>query len=324
MAGFLYPRMICAPFRILSTVKSMNILMPYKTHTDVLRTVRSILEPRGHTCVPYPVETSARTAEAVKASTYDAVIAVESAALSGVPERMRTIYLSADFFCPERKMPAVETCLIAHEELSFDFITHGVRDKSISVCGIPLRESLRRKLPQAECRRALGLRTDVPVFMMVGDTVAISVLKSAVRAVRTFSAQTQTILVGSNEARRRSWMFAFAEDPNVFVSDVEMHCALALCASDAVITPGLPVFVCAAARQEKIITLLHSTVPRAKKNAAFLHAHGAVFGGMTAADSVSYACRLLENDRLYRKMTDAQQKTVLADAEDRLIRAVEL
>ena len=300
----------------------MKILMPYKTRADALRAAKSLLEARGHDCRLVPAA-SGKASDLFKETACDAVLSAESGALSGIPEHMRTIYLSSEFFCPDRHIPAVQTCLVAHDDLAFDFITHGVRDTSVRVCGVPLRESYRRVLPKNECRRALGLFEGRPVFLIIGETVSASVLKSAVRAVRTMCPGAQSLLLGSREARRKSWMSLFADAQDVFVSDIEMDLPLALCASDAVFTPALSPFVCAAARQGKIVTLLHSTVPCARKNAAYLDLRGAAFHGRTAADSVSYACRLLESDRLHRNMAAAQEKTILPDAEDRLIRAVE-
>lgn len=309
--------------RAFSHTNGMNILMPYKTRTDVLRTAKAVLEAHGHSCTLYPFESAAKTEEKVRQTPFDTVLVTEGAALAGVSESIRTIYLSGEFYCPERRIPSVRICLIAHNDLSFDFITHGARDTSVRVCGIPLRESYRRVLPQAECRRALGLREDRPIFLMIGETVPVSVLKSAAKSVRDLCPQAQSILLGSSEARRKNWMSVFADDPDVFVSDTDMDLPLALCASDAVLTPALSAFVCAAARMNKIVTLLHSTVPRARKNAEFLDTHSAAFRGRTAADSVSYACRLLESDRLHANMTAAQEKTILSDAEERLIHAVE-
>ena len=158
---------------------------------------------------------------------------------------------------------------------------------------------------------------------MIGETVSMSVLKSAQRAVRTICPDAQTLLLGADETRRKTWMSVFSDDPDVFVSDLEMDLPLSLSASDAVFTPAFSPFVCAAATQEKILTLLHSTVARARRNAAFLDESGAAFRGRTAADSVSYACRLLESDRLRGNMTAAQRKTILPDAEDRFVREAE-
>lgn len=270
-----------------------------------------------------PFESASKTAEIVRTSACDTVVVTESGALSGVPQKVRTIYLSADFYCAERKMPVVQKCLIAHEDLSFDFITHGARDTTVRVCGIPLREEYRRALPRPECRRALGLSLDRPVFLMIGETVPMSVLKSAERAVRTICPAAQSILLGADESRRKSWMTAFANDPDVFVSDLEMDLPLALAASDAVFTPAFSPFICAAARIGKIVTLLPSAMPRARKNALFLDERGAAFRGRTAADSVSYACRLLDSDRLRANMIAAQEKTILPDAEERFIRETE-
>lgn len=301
----------------------MNILLICKRRTESLRTVKPLLEERGHTCQLYPFESASKTAETIKSASIDSVIVAESAALSGVPQDVPPIYLSTDFFCPERRMPNVYKCLIAHEDLSFDFITHGARDTTVRVCGVPLRESLRRVLPRTECRRALGLSQERPVFLMIGETVSVSVLKSAQRAVRTISPETQTILLGADEARRKNWMGVFSDDPDVFISDLDMDLPIALCAADAVFTPAFSTFVCAAVRQGKIVTLLHSTVARARKNAVFLDQSGAAFHGKTAADSVSYACRLLESDRLRANMTSAQEKTVRPGAEERFIRETE-
>ena len=304
-------------------VNTMNIVMIGKMRSEILRTAKTILEPRGHACTILPFESNAKTAEAVEKRSPDIVLVGESGVLPGVNDAVKTIYLSSDFYCPEKRMTAVQSCLIAHEELSFEFITHGARDTSVRVCGIPLNESYRRHLPQSECRRALGLREDRPVFLMIGETVSVSVLKSAVHAAQTMCPQAQTILLGSSEQRRKNWMGVFADKPNVFISDLEMDMPLSLCACDAVFTPAFSAFVCAGSRQEKIVTLLHSTVQRARRNAQFLDAHGAAFRGKTAADSVSYACRLLESDRLRANMAAAQEKTILADAEERLIHVIE-
>lgn len=301
----------------------MEIMLICTNRTRALRTAKSILESRGHTCTPVTFESASKTAEVVRSSACDTVIVTDCAALSGVPQNVRTIYLSTDFFCAERRIENVRKCLIAHEELSFDFITHGARDTSVRVCGVPLQESFRRAYANAECRSALGLREDRPVFLIVGETVSMSVLKSAVRAVRTICPAAQSVLLGVNEARRKNWMSTFADEPDVFVSDLEMDFPLALSAADAVFTPAFSTFVCAAARQGKIVTLLHSAMLRARKNAVFLDGCGAAFRGKTAADSVSYACRLLESDRLRANMTASQQKAILPDAEERLIRETE-
>ena len=301
----------------------MKILLLCRRRTEALRTIKPILEAHGHTCDAYTSETASRTSERFKTNAYDTVITSESAALSGVPKNVRTLFLATDFFCPERRMPNVTKCLIAHEDLAFDFITHGVRDTCVHTCGVPLREAYRRTLPQKECRRALGLSEARPVFLMIGETVSLSVLKSAARAVRTICPEAQTILLGADETRRKNWMSAFSDVQDVFVSDLEMDLCIALSASDAVFTPAFSPFVCAAARNGKILTLLHSTVPRARRNAAFLDESGAAFRGKTAADSVSYACRLLESDRLRKNMTAAQERTILPDAEARFIRETE-
>ncbi|MDR9827875.1 hypothetical protein RCJ22_19960, partial [Vibrio sp. FNV 38] len=137
------------------------------------------------------------------------------------------------------------------EDLSFDFITHGARDTTVRVCGVPLRECFRRVSQRAECRRALGLSQDRPVFLVIGETVSLSVLKSAQRAVRTMCPDAQTILLGADETRRKSWMSAFSDDPDVFISDLEMDFPIALSAADAVFTPAFSTFVCAAARRGK-------------------------------------------------------------------------
>ena len=301
----------------------MKYLLVCKRRKEALCAGKQLLEARGHTCTLYPFESASKTEETVKSAAYDAVIVTESAALSGVPQNVPALYLSTDFFCPERRMPNVRKCLIPHESLSFDFITHGARDTSVRVCGIPLQERYRRALPYNECRRVLGLSQDRPVFLMIGETVSLSVLKSAQRAVRAICPDAQTILLGADETRRKNWMSVFSDDSDVFISDLEMDLPIALSGADAVFTPAFSAFVCACARQGKILTLLHSTVPRARKNASFLDASGAAFQGKTAADSVSYACRLLESDRLRGNMTAAQEKTILRGAEERFIREAE-
>ena len=302
----------------------MNILMPCKTRADTLRTAKEILEKRGHRCTILPWESALKLQEKIKEGSFDTLLCAESAVLPRRTVPIRTVYLASAFFCPD-KFPAsgVSLCLIPHEELAFAYITHGAKDKSIRVCGVPLRDTLLRRFTRAESCRALGISEQKTIFLVIGDAVSASVLKSLVSAVRTFCADTQILLLGTGEARRKGWMSAFAADSNVFVSEMESCFSLALSAADAVFVPAFAPLVCAAARQGKVLTLLHSAVPRTGKNAEFLDACGAAFRGKTTADNVSYACRLLESARLHGNMRAAQEKMILPDAEARLVQFLE-
>ena len=302
----------------------MNILMPCKLRAEPLRTAKALLEQRGHRCTFLPWDSAAHLRETVRTGGFDTLLCAETAVLPRGELPIRTVYLASTFFCAERFPPhGVTQCLIPHELLSFDFITHGVKDRSVRVCGVPLAQTSLTVLPRADCCRAWGLQADRPVFLASGEAVSLSVLKSYVSAVRNFCPTAQILLLGSGEARRNGWMRAFAARDNVFVSDPETSFALGLSAADAVFTPAFAPLVCAAARQGKTIALLHSTVPRAVKNAAFLADNGAAFLGKSTADGVSYVRRLLDSDRLRQNMRAAQEKLIVPDAESRFLAIME-
>ncbi|MBQ7541504.1 MAG: hypothetical protein IJT44_04330 [Clostridia bacterium] len=302
----------------------MNILMPCKLRSDALRAAKELLEAHGHRCTLYAWESAAKLRERVRTGSFDTLLCAESAVLprSGLP--LRTVFLAPDFFCAHKFPPTgVTRCLIAHEDLSFDFITHGVRDASVRVCGVPLSSSLRSVGSRGQSCTSLGLREDRPVFLVVGDTLSLGVLKSFVSSVQTFCREAQILLLGGGAVRRKSWMSAFSENRNVFVSEAKSAFSLGLGAADAVFTPAFSPFVCAAARQEKPLALLHSAVPRTRKNADFLDSHGVAFHAQSTADGVSYICRLLDSDRLRANMLHAQQRCILPDAEARFLCAAQ-
>ena len=302
----------------------MNILMPFRLRAEPLRTAKELLERRGHRCTLAVWESASYLRERMRAGGYDALLCAEASVLPRRELPIRTVYLASTFFCAERFPPGgVSLCLIPHEQLAFDFITHGVKDTSVRVCGVPLPESFLATLPRDECCEALGLRADAPVFLALGDAVSLSVLKSFAAAVQNFCPQTQILLLGSAEVRRSGWMRAFASRENVYISDLQSPFSLALCAADAVFTPAFAPFVCAAAHQGKPLALLHAAVPRAVKNAAFLSESGAAFLGKNTADGVSYVCRLLQSDRLRANMCTSQEKLIVPDAQTRLIEYLE-
>ena len=296
----------------------MHILMPCKVRADVLRGVQETLQARGIDCTLYRYESADRLRRKLCEKAYDAVLSAESAVLSHVPRTVPTIYFGAEFHCADKRLPSdLSAYWIAQEELAFECMTHGARDRNVQVCGIPLRPSYRTRETRTAACRSLGIEPHQMIFSVFTDGSAPNEIKSTVRSVRVLSPEMQ-VLLWSGEANRRSfWQSYFAPEQSVFVPDVEPHMPIALAAADAVFCPAFAPLVCAAARQEKIVILLHTALSRARKNAAFLDAHGAAFCGKTAADNVSYACRLLSSERLRGNMLSAQAKYIVPDAEQR-------
>lgn len=298
--------------------------MPFRLRAEPLRTAKALLERRGHRCALLPWDSASTLRERVRTGGYDMLLCAEASVLPRRELPIRAAYLAPGFFCAERFPPGgVSLCLIPHELLTFDFITHGVRDKDVRVCGVPLPDAYRIEYPRKECCAALGLREEKPIFLVCGDAVSLSVLKSFVSAAQHFCEASQILLLGSGEVRRNGWMRAFSARENVFVSDTETSFSLGLGAAQAVFTPAFAPTVCAAARQGKPLALLHTAVPRGAKNAAFLAENGAAFLGRSTADSVSYLCRLLDSDRLCANMRASQEKLIVPDAEDRLFSILE-
>ena len=116
---------------------------------------------------------------------------------------------------------------------------------------------------------------------------------------------------------------AFAAYTNVFVLPLQENLSLCLSVADAVFTPAFAIPVCAAARMDKIVILLHTPASRARLNVPFLDSRGIAFCGKTAADNVSFACRLLDGQRLRGIMHEAQSRYMICNAENRLAEAVE-
>ena len=141
--------------------------------------------------------------------------------------------------------------------------------------------------------------------------------------MRDRSADTQVLLWCADAGRRTFWQSLFSSDTAVFVPDADERMKLSLSAADAVFLPASASLVCAAARQNKIILLLHTASPGLRKNAAFLDTGGAAFCGKTAADNVSFALRLLSSERLRGNMLSSQEKLIVHDAEMRVKQALE-
>ena len=296
----------------------MHIFMPCIARTETLRAIREIAERRGDLCTVYAYETAEKMRRTLRETPADLVISAESAVLSHIPRATPTVYVSAEFHCADKRLPSDYSAYwIAHESLSFECMTHGARERSVRVCGVPLREEYRKRETRAYACRALGIGEDRTVFSVFTDGVSPNEIKATVRSVRGLCPDARVLLWCADAGKRVAWQSVFAAETSVYVSDAQTGIPLSLAAADAVFVPAFAPLVCAAARQGKITALLHSALPRVRKNAAFLDAHGIAFGGKTASDNVSFVSRLLESSRLRQNMLDAQDRFIMRDAEQR-------
>lgn len=298
----------------------MHILMPCRSRVQPLRTCREILEKRGVSCTLYPYTSADKLRRTIRSAQYDLLLTAESAVLPrktalSVP----TVYLGTDFFCTDAHLPSgCDAYWIAQEELAFDFMTHGAQEKRVHVCGVPLREIYLRKQTRSAACRALGVGDDATVFSFLTDGVSPNEIKAAVHACGDLCPDATLLLWSTDGARRSMWQTMFADLGNVYVPDADDPVPIALAACDVLFTAAFPEPVCGAARMGKNLILLHAPSPRLRRNAAFLDAHGIAFCGKTAADNVSYACRLFSSVRLQQNMRAAQEKYIIRDAEQRL------
>lgn len=297
--------------------------MPYKTRPEGLFAAREVLGARGDDCTLLRCQTAEKLREACRSVSPDLLLTSECAVLrrcDGVP----AAFLASDFCCPDKLTDcALCAVLIPHDDLSFDFINQGARDRSVLPCGVPLPQALRDSLPRTQSLAQLGLRQDKPIFLLLADGVHLNEIKSTVRATHDLFPEVQTLLLCADSARRSAFMSAFAAFERVYVLSQSENLALALSAADAVFTAAFAQPVCAAARQGKIVILLRTPLSRARINAQYLDSRSVAFRGRTAADNVSYAGRLLSGVRLRRIMQNAQEKYILPDAEERLTRFAE-
>lgn len=300
----------------------MRIFLPYKKRKEILCAANEALAHRGHTCVLYPVSSAASMREAFEKGRYDVVLGAEASILSKLTTTVPKVYLATDFFCGEKlRRTDCALVLIPHAELSFDFIDAGAREKQVRVCGVPLCEKNLGLRNRDEACKSLGLSAEKKTFTFFTDGVPTREIKAAVHAAGRLCPETQVVVMSGDAARTSAWQTAFSKQENVFVLPTEIP--LGMRVADAVFLPALPSVVCTAARAEKVCMLFHVGTPQCRKNAAFLEARGAAFGGKTAADTVSYAMRLLEGERLRANLLRAQEKAVLREPERTLCEEVE-
>ena len=301
----------------------MRIFMPCKTGKEILRAAQEALTRRGHSCTLYPFSTAEKMRIALEKGNYDIALSTEAQVLCKIKDTaVRKVYLAPNLFCGE-KLGRTDCALylIPHEELSFDFINAGAREKKVQLCGIPLPSQYLQCRPKVQACRSLGLCADRKTFTLFADGVSGNEIKSTVRAAQRLCPETQILVMAGDAGRRKMWQSAFADLQNVFV--LEPDVALGMSVGDAVFLPAVTSLLCTAARLEKVCILLHVPTLRCRRNAAFADAHGMAFSGKTAADNVSYAQRLLDGERLRQMMFRAQEKNICPQPEQTLIKALE-
>lgn len=139
---------------------------------------------------------------------------------------------------------------VANEEIKKSLVKHGVKEASIMVTGIPIKQKFKNKLDRQEVLEKLGFNSSVPVILVVGGKMNYRNLLKILKGVENKNENAQFILIAGRDEKLEKQLkqSPIKDNPKVrifgFVDNIDEY----MDASDLILTKagGLTVSECLA------------------------------------------------------------------------------
>jgi len=195
----------------------------------------------------------------------------------------------------------------ATEELKTKITHAGVGEERIVVTGIPIRKQFSKKIDAPQFLPSIGLRADIPTFLILGGQYGHTTLEKVVQGVRKNVKETQFIIIsGRCEELKKNLETSFLQDiPEVKIFDFVKNIEDFMGSSSLIFTKagGLTVSECLAIGTPMII---YKIIPGQEEgNMEYCVRMGAALKVRNVKELISRASRLLGDPKDLEKMKKA-------------------
>lgn len=226
---------------------------------------------------------------------------------------LRTYFIGTDYaYPPFLKDTDVDKYIIAHKDLSDEFVKNGINREKLVPLGIPVSQKFLVKTDKKEARRTLGLCEEGNVILVMTGSMGFGENTAFISLLLKSLPQDTSVVVmgGNNEKMKAELRREFIGDSRLKVLDFTDKVSLYMDAADVLFTKpgGLSTTEAAV----KGIPFIHSTpIPGwEESNVKFFKNHGMSLAGESPDELVSAMLYLLGTPWKREKMTEAQNSEI--------------
>lgn len=239
-----------------------------------------------------------------------------------------TFFVSTDYTCyPFLDETDMDGYMIAHPDLTEEFISKGVSKDRIHVTGIPC-SAHGIKTPEFQARKEVneayglsGSSCSGRWFLLMGGSMGFGDMNELVRCLwRGCRPEDRIICVcGNNKKQKRMLDKQYSESPIVTAIGYSDKIPLLLDACDVLFTK--PGGLTSTEALNRGIPIIHTTPIKGieDKNARFFHERGMSFTSLHCGDLAEYAFQLCEDGKCRNKMLESQKHNRLENAAEDIL-----
>jgi processive 1,2-diacylglycerol beta-glucosyltransferase len=212
---------------------------------------------------------------------------------------------------------------VADDEVGHEFVARGIPRERVVVTGVPLRRQFEVAVEPAAARRALGLRADAPVVLvMAGSHASVGRIPDVVRALVGLRAPVQALVVAGHDADLAGRLSVLAQGSTTRVLGYVENVRTLMAAADLLVTKAGGMTV-AEAMAAEVPMLLYGSLPgQERRNERFASRAGVALAARSRGELRRLLERALTEPGLLDHLRDGIRRARRPDATARIVDAV--
>ena len=265
-----------------------------------------------------------RLAKLIKEGQYDGVICVHLFPAEAITrirhiygQYLPTIFVMTDYTCiPLLYETEVDKYIIAHQDLTEEFIRKGLMREKIQSVGIPINEDkFAYRISKSEARKQVNTlfeweESDGKWYLIMGGSMGFGNITKLIKELESKISDSDRIICicGRNEGLKQSIHRQFAESANIKALGFTNNISLIMDASDVLLTK--PGGITSTEAIIKNIPLIHIKPIKGleEDNAAFFRQMGMAWGDEDIKKQTNIAIRLSHDADAQGKMAEIQRR----------------
>jgi processive 1,2-diacylglycerol beta-glucosyltransferase len=212
---------------------------------------------------------------------------------------------------------------VAADEVGREFVARGIPRERVVVTGVPLRPEFETAVDPAAARRALGLRADAPVVLvMAGSHAGVGRVPDVVRTLARIGGRVQALVVAGHDADLAGRLGALARGSATRVLGYVADVRTLMAAADLLVTKAGGMTLAEAMAAELPMLLYGSLPGQERRNERFASRAGVALAARSRGELRRLLARALSEAGLLEHLREGIRRTRRPDATQRIVDAV--
>jgi processive 1,2-diacylglycerol beta-glucosyltransferase len=217
----------------------------------------------------------------------------------------------------------IDRYCVAAEEVGREFVARGIPRERIVVTGVPLRPEFDAHVDAPAARRALQLRLDAPVVLvMAGSYGGVGRLPDVVRALGWLPGAAQSVVVAGHDRGLVARLRRIADGSRTRVLGYVADVRSLMAAADLLVTKAGGMTLAEAMAAELPMLLYGSLPGQEQRNERFASRAGVALAARSPRELQRLLERALAEPELLEHLREGIRRTRRPDATDRIVSAV--